>query len=194
MTAPRGGFSLSIRRRAAVASAAAAVALAVSACGGEDRFAERICPRVQVLEYAGSLTEFAPGPGRDVTDVVLRGRIAGFRGECKVEEKSVAVDLAVEFSLERGPANRTGKGRFAHFVAIPEFHPAAVGKRVFPVEIEFESGSNRALFRDAVAIEIPLTGQRSAKDFNVFIGFQLERSQLEHNQSGAARPRIPSGG
>ena len=185
---------MSVPRRVAIASAAAAVSLAVYACGGEDRFAERICPRVQVLEYADRLTEFAPGPGRDVTDVVLRGRIAGFQGECTVGKESVEVDLGVEFLLERGPANRAGKGRFAHFVALLEFHPAPVGKRVFPVEIEFESGNNRALFRDGVAIEIPLTGKRSAKDFNVFIGFQLEPGQLEHNRSGAARPPIPAGG
>ena len=181
------------RRRIGVVLAAVSVSLAAHGCSGDQRV-ERICPRVEILEHAGRLTEFAPGPGRDVTDVVLRGRVVNFAGECKVGEGSVAVDLIVEFSLDRGPANREGKGRFAHFIAIQEFHPAAAGKRVFPVEIEFEPGRTRALFRDAVAIAIPLAGERRARDYNVFIGFQLDRGQLDYNRSAGGRRPVRSGG
>ena len=172
-----------VRRRVAVALAVAGVSLLAYACSGDDRFAQRICPRVQILEYADSLTEFASGPGRDVTDVVLKGRLVNVDGECIVEKDAVELDLVVEFTVERGPANRTRKGRFAYFVAIPEFHPTPRGKRVFPVEIEFDSGINRVLYRDEIAIEIPLTGKRGSTDFNLFVGFQLDRGQLEFNRS-----------
>ena len=194
MAGPRGGSFLSLGRGAGIALAAAALSLAVHGCGGDDRRAERICPRVEILEHADRLTQFAAGPGRDLTDVVLRGRIAGFAGECEVEENSVSVQLVLEFALDRGPANRDGKGGFSHFVAIQEFHPAAAGKRVFPVEIAFETGRSRALFRDTVAIDIPLDGKRGARDFNIFIGFQLDRAQLEYNRSGTGASDFPSRG
>ncbi len=171
-------------RRIAVALVAAAIPLFVYACGGEERFSQRICPRVQILEYADRLTEFNRGSGRDVTDVVLQGRLVNFTGECNVEKDAVELDLAIEFAIESGPANRGREGRFAYFVAIPEFHPDARAKRVFPVEMKFESGVNRVLYRDEIAVEIPLTRGRSASDFNLFIGFQLERGQLEYNRSG----------
>ena len=69
-------------------------------------------------------------------------------------------------------------------MAIPEFHPAERGKRVFPVEMKFESGVNRVLYRDEISIAIPVTEQRRAEDFNVFMGFQLDRGQLRFNRSG----------
>ena len=194
MADPRGGSLLPVGRGAGIALAAAALSLAVHGCAGDDRRAERICPRVEILEHADRLTRFAAGPGRDLTDVVLRGRIAEFGGECEVGKDSVSVELVLEFMLDRGLANRDGKGRFSHFVAIQEFHPAPAGKRVFPVEIAFEPGRNRALFRDSVAIDIPLDGKRSARDFNVYIGFQLDRGQLEYNRSGTGASDFPSRG
>ncbi len=173
-----------IRRRSAVAAAAAAISLLAYGCGGEERFAQRICPQVQILEYADRLTEFADGAGRDVTDVVLRGRLVNFEGECNVEKDAVELDLVLDFLIERGPASRGGKGRFAYFVAIPEFHPAPRGKRVFPIEMEFESGVNRVVYRDEISVGIPIAEGRNASDFNLFIGFQLDRGQLEFNRSG----------
>lgn len=185
MERPRDHSILPACRRAVVALAAASIPLLLYACAGEDRFSERICPRVQVLEYADRLTEFAHGAGRDLTDVVLKGRLVDFDGECNVEDDKVEMDLTVEFVLERGPANRSREGRFAYFVAIPEFHPAERGKRVFPVQVKFESGVNRVLYRDEIAVEIPVTGRRRAPDFNVFMGFQLDRDQLRFNRSGS---------
>ena len=184
MARPTGSPVLSASRGIAVALAAASMSLLLYACGGEERFSERICPRVQLLEYADRLTEFAPGAGRDLTDVMLTGRLVNIDGECNVEDDRVELDLTVEFLLERGPANRSREGRFAYFVAIPEFHPAKRGKRVFPVEMKFESGVNRVLYRDEISIAIPVTGQRRAPDFNVFMGFQLDRGQLRFNRSG----------
>ena len=184
MARPQGHSSVPARRRSAAAAAVAAISLLVYGCGGEERFAKRICPQVQILEYADRLTEFAGGAGRDVTDVVLRGRLVNFEGECNVEEDAVELDLVVDFLIERGPASRGDKGRFAYFVAIPEFHPAPGGKRVFPIELEFESGVNRVVYRDEISVGIPVAEGRNSSDFNLFIGFQLERGQLEFNRSG----------
>lgn len=172
------------RRKFAVASAVAAMALFAYACDSGEKFSQRICPQVQILEYADRLTEFAPGPGRDLTDIVLRGRLVNFQGECNVEKDSVQLDLMLDFLIERGPASRGAEGRFAYFVAISEFHPAPSGKQVFPIELEFESGLNRVAYRDQVSVGIPLAEGRSASDFNLFIGFQLDRRQLEFNRSG----------
>ena len=184
MARPSGSPAVPASRGIAAALAAASISLLLYACGGEERFSERICPRVQLLEYADRLTEFAPGAGRDLTDVVLTGRLVNIDGECNVEDDRVELDLTVEFLLERGPANRGREGRFAYFVAIPEFRPAKRGKRVFPVEMKFESGVNRVLYRDEISIAIPVTEQRRAEDFNVFMGFQLDRGQLRFNRSG----------
>ncbi len=175
------------------------IALALSAallagCAGDDRRARKVCPRVDILEYANELVRFLPGPGRDVTDIVFRARLANFRGGCEVDEKDetkVEVELILEFAIERGPANRDRKAGFEYFVAIPQFHPQPAGKRRFPVAVEFETGQNRVLFRDGISVEIPLEQGQASSDFNIFIGHQLTAAELDYNQRGARPVRGP---
>ena len=105
-----GSPAVPARRKIAVALAAASISLLLHACGGEERFAERICPRVQLLEYADRLTEFAPGAGRDLTDVVLTGRLVNIDGECNVEDDRVELDLTVRVSCSSA-VRRTGAAK-----------------------------------------------------------------------------------
>ena len=168
-----------------------AAALLAGCAGSDGKRPRKLCPRVDILEYADELVRFLPGPGRDVTDVVFRTRLVNYRGECEVDKNKVAVALVLEFALERGPANRDSKASFEYFVAIPQFHPQPAGKRRFAVAVEFEKGRSRALYRDEIAVEIPLEQGRASSDFNIFVGCQLSAAELDYNQRGrrdGARP------
>ena len=170
-----------------------AAALLAGCAGGERERARRLCPRVDIPEYANELVRFLPGPGRDVTDVVFRTRLMNYRGACEVVEDGnrVEVEIVVEFAVERGPANRDDRANFEYFVAIPQFHPRPAGKRRFAVAVGFEEGRNRALYRDEIAVAIPLEEGWASRDFDIFIGYQLTAAELDYNQRGVrdgARP------
>ena len=166
------------------------VGLLLAACSNKPpqaTEANRVCPRVEILEYADQLTQFIPGPGRDITDIVFRGNFARYTGECEVDDEEVTVTLTLDFAVERGPSFRGQPARFQYFVAIPQFHPRPEGKRTFPVTIPFDEGRSRALYRDEINIEIPLDRRERSRNYNIFLGFQLDKDQLEYNRRGARR-------
>lgn len=166
---------------------ALALALLAGCAGPEKRGPRKVCPRVDILEYADTLVRFLPGPGRDVTDILFRTRLVNFQGECEVDEAAIDVELVLEFASERGPANRDRKAAFEYFVAIPQFHPMPAGKRRFAVALEFAKGQNRTLYRDEISIRIPLKKGQASTDFNVFVGYQLTPAELDYNQRGTRR-------
>ena len=88
---------------------ALALALLAGCAGPEKRGPRKVCPRVDILEYADTLVRFLPGPGRDVTDILFRTRLVNFQAECEVDEAAIDVELVLEFASERGPANRDRK-------------------------------------------------------------------------------------
>ncbi len=196
MARPRSRRRAPLLRRTAAALAMAATAFAVHACSrGGDGPAPRICPRVDVLEYARSLTAFAGGSGREMTDAVLHARIADVDGECDLGKGAATLDFTVDFSLRRGLADRTGTARFAYFIAIPELRPDPGAKRIFPVEVDFQAARGPLRHREKISVELPLAGDRRAADFTVLVGFQLDGEQLDYNRSlRRARPGSAPGG
>ena len=169
--------------------AAILAASLLAGCAGDGGRVRMLCPYVDIPEYVGELVRFLPGPGRDVTDVVFRSRLLNYRGACEVDEDKVEVELVVSFETERGPANRDDKARFEYFVAIPQFHPLAAGKRRFAVAVDFEKGRNRARYRDEVTVAIPLQPGQASREFEIFIGHQLSAAELDYNQRGDRRGR-----
>jgi hypothetical protein len=145
------------------------------------------CPNFLLLGHAGDITQFRPGPGRDVTDVEFRATITNFRGSCDHSKTGVEADFFVEFSVQRGPANRSREARFEYFVAIPRFHPAPAGKKTFPIKVTFKERQTRIFYRDEVTIEIPLRAGEIGANYDVYIGFQLDAEQLEYNRRRRAR-------
>ena len=160
-----------------------AAALALAGCGASGEKARRLpCPDVLVLSEAGQLARFAPGAGRDATDLLFRAEMAGFRGHCEHFEGRVEVVFDVLLDVRRGAANTEGRADFEYFVALPRFHPAPEGKRNFAVAVSFEDDRERVRFRDRVRIEIPLGPDETGASHDVYLGLQLSRDELEFNR------------
>jgi hypothetical protein len=150
------------------------------------------CPNIVIVKDTAELTAFRPGPGRDLTDVVLDARIDGFDGECETDLESdksgtVNVDLQMVFEATRGPANETRAGEFSFFVAIANRDGAILAKKVFETEFEFEGNRNRIGGIEELTQEIPLRPGELGEDFDIFIGFQLDPEQLNYNRAKLAR-------
>lgn len=161
-----------------------ALALLATGCSMFDRSVPPPCPPVLVVQDASTFTQYRPGPGRDVIDVVFQGRLADFRGGCTWNRSRTQVDLeiGIAFDVERSPANRSRKGRFSYFVAIPAFYPAPEGKRIFPVDVAFPENVLRMRAHQTVRLSIPVAAGRRFDDYPVYIGFQLAPDEIEQNR------------
>ena len=145
------------------------------------------CPNFLLLAHAERMTKFSVGPGRDVTDVNFSTKITNFHGSCDHTSRGIETDLFVEFSVQRGPANRSREASFEYFVAIPRFHPAPAGKKILPITVKFEGNKKRLVYRDQIHLKIPLGDMEVAANYDVYIGFQLTNKQLEFNRRRPTR-------
>jgi len=166
---------------------AAGVAIGVAGCGGDGKKRSLPCPNFLLLGHAGDMTKFRAGAGRDVTDVDFRTTITNFHGTCDHTKSGVEAEFFVEIAVQPGPANTSHEASFKFFVAIPRFHPKPAGKKTFPVRVRFGENKNRLLYRDQIAIQIPLGAGEVAGDYDVYLGFQLDAGQLEYNRRRRAR-------
>ena len=143
------------------------------------------CPNVRVDSATSTLTKFKDGPGRDVTDVEYQAEIVGYKGQCVHHEDSVDVIFDVDFALAGGPAAKGGSAPLYYFVAIPQFFPQPVGKRIMDVDVKLPdktSGVTR-ITESNVRVTIPLKKDQPAAGFDVYVGFQLDAAQLDYNRS-----------
>ena len=135
-----------------------------------------------MLGDATEVTEFRPGPGRDLTDVRFEGEIAGLESDCDYDEDGfVDVEVAVNLALSRGPAAEGNVGHYEYFVAIADPSDTIITKQSFPLDVEFPGAALRVEVQEEVRIErIVFAPAADASRFRVFVGFQLTRDQLDY--------------
>lgn len=164
---------------------------AVAACGtGDEPPPGQICPRISVLGDADTLTRFAAGPGRDLTDVDFELQVVDIQFGCAfVEDVNdnpiLAVAVAPVFEADRGPANADREARFQYFVAIADPGQRILNKRVFDMRVEFPGNRSRVTVSPMdppVSVDIPPRPGLSGPDYHVFIGLQLTPDELGYNR------------
>lgn len=147
------------------------------------------CPPVRVDSATATMTKFRDGPSRDLSDVEYQVEVTGFEGECVFGENTVEVLLDVDFRVTSGSAAQAGPISFFYFAAIPQYFPQPAGKKVFEIQTELLGGATRpvTLTESDVSIEIPLSKDRPAASFDVYLGLQLSDDQLEFNRQRMSR-------
>ena len=91
------------------------------ACDAQESSTAPECPKIVIVKETAEMTAFRPGPGRDLTDIVLDVRIDRYGGSCETDLEDdrsgqVDVDLQVFFQATRGPANDDRKGKFTYYI------------------------------------------------------------------------------
>lgn len=167
--------------------AAAILVFAVTACTVfQEEEPPPPCPRISVLGDAGTLTRFRPGPGRDLTDVLYEGVVTGVTGSCAYADdgkRALSMKISLVIEAARGPANRDGRAAFPYFVGITDSARNVLNKQRFSVTVVFPGNRTRLVVTDnPVALEIPVKAGRAGQDFEIFVGFQLSRPELEYNR------------
>lgn len=176
----RPGFRFPVRSLAALA----ALAPVLAGCGaGNDSFAPA-CPERAILRDAADLARYR-GAGRDITDQVLVGRITGLQGSCKRDGNAIVdTSISVGLTLTRGPAATARTADVAYFVAVTE-GDRILDRRTFNLRAEFASNTERLnLVGDEVSLRLPVTANKSAAAYKIWIGFVLNPMEAQATRPG----------
>lgn len=151
------------------------------------------CPVIAIVQDTAELTYFAPGPGRDLTDVTLEAKVVEFGGFCDTDidedtgSGEVDVDLEVLFQATRGPASTTRTAAVSYFIAIADGEENVLARKTFQTDLEFEGNRNRIAYVEKLSQKIPLAAGKFGDEFEIFIGFQLNDEQLKYNRNKLGR-------
>ncbi len=163
------------------------LALVATGCGmfGGAKVAQYPCPQAGILKDAQRLTQFLPGPGRDLTDVVFQVKLTNVRTKCSYGKSGVKIDMMVDIAAERGPADKSRKAVFAYFVAIANPAGTVLARERFTALSPVSPTVSRAQASEELEQIIPLPRGRSAENYRIIVGLQVTREELEFNR----RPR-----
>ena len=165
----------------------AAAGLVPLGCGGGGEGFAPACPDAAILRDAADLTRFR-GPGQDLTDMALDGRITGLQGKCTRDGRTaVLTTVTPTLELTRGPAAQGRTAELAYFVAVGQ-GDRVLDKQVFPLRAEFPPNTDRVrLSGDDVELRLPVKPGETAAAYRVLVGFQLTPEELALNRRRGAR-------
>lgn len=177
--------------QASLRAATLVAALVLGGCGvlGREDPLERVasCPRAVVLADAAEATVFRAGPGRDLTDVVARLRIADVTVDCRHDPQGAKLDLQVALTAERGAANASGRQDAEYFVAVVDPEGNVLQRQAFAVSFAWPDNRTRTGVVEELEPTIARTTRATAGGYRVWVGLQLTEEQLAWNRRGAGR-------
>jgi len=174
--------------------ALSAAVILLAGCGAYERIAgkekqQAACPVSGVLQDADRLTAFAPGAGRDLTDVQLEARIDNIATSCLFDPNTNGfnVDMRVQFIASRGPAATESTARFNYFVAIADENEEILARESFDKPLDFADNRRQLVNVDELTFNIPRRGDAFLSDYSIYVGMQLTPEQLEFNRTTRRR-------
>ena len=140
------------------------------------------CPLIRIPQNTERLTRFAPGDGRDITDVVLRAEVKFLSGECTIGEKKIVMTFPIVVRGLRGPAETDGTEPVDVFVAVTTRAKKPLSLRAWPLVLRFQGNRNVVVSSEVITVLIPKTAEQSNKDFLVYLGFRPSKEELSYNR------------
>jgi hypothetical protein len=173
----------------------AALALAVSGCANPFKKKDPLpCPSAAIVKDASRKVVFRPGPGRDVTDIVVEARLPRILVSCEYNDRGVEVTTVVNIIAARGPADTTRRANIRYFVAVINPQTQIIGKREFESELRFPINIDRGFTSEELVQMIPVGKGVAADGYAIAVGFQLTREELEANRRGNSASLISPAG
>jgi hypothetical protein len=139
------------------------------------------CPYAATLNNADRLVRFN-GAGRDLTDVVFDAKITRINGDCGVTDTMVNVTMTIDFVAQRGQALTGNQAQFSYLVAILDPTGQVIARQVFPTAITF-ADKPRAGITEELDQQIPLAPGYRAQDYQIYVGFELTKDELDYNRN-----------
>jgi hypothetical protein len=172
---------MNISLRPAVLLVLLAVLAGCSEPTEDEKFAPA-CPRLALLADAGDVVRYK-GDGRDVTDLVLDGRIVAVPAQCKHGDHGfVTTTMKVQATVTRGPAATSRDAALTYFVTVTE-GDRIVDQQDYPMSASFPPNVDRVgLEGQEIVLNFPVTAKKAANAYQVYVGFRLTPEELAYNR------------
>ncbi|MSO64464.1 MAG: hypothetical protein EXQ85_01445 [Alphaproteobacteria bacterium] len=140
------------------------------------------CPKVSLLGDASRITLFAPGAGRDLTDVTFEGEIEQGASSCDYSRASVANTVPVRVVATRGAAAPANQVTLPFFLAVIDKNKEVLARERFETTLQFQGNQRRSGAIEQIEQVIPIRPGLRGFDYEIIIGFELEPEQLQYNR------------
>ena len=171
-----------IRSFRAVVDAGALLAL-LAGCGLFTEEPTPSCPRAKILSDARTVQLYRDGEGRDPTDVKYEVAITSLTGECEYDFDDGRSTITAVFTLgieaRRGPAGDSDTLDVPYFVAVVDPERNIRAKQIFRPTLVFAASGIRTGTLEEVEQVIPVATGFAGPDYEIFVGLQLDRDQLD---------------
>ena len=170
-----------------------ALLLLPAACSSDKDLSKAalVCPVVGVLSDASVLRVFGDGAGRDQANTAyelefMRAHLL----ECELKKDVMTAALRFEARARTGPAAPSSEYEYPYFVALLNPDGEVVSKTIRKGTVKFKSGKTGAFFaQEYDDIEFTVPEGKDGLGFEILIGFQLTREQIEFRRAQDAAPK-----
>lgn len=168
-------------------AAAAAMALLISACSSKPKEEAKLppaCPVMGVLADAALLRIYREGSGRAPADIAyevefMRANLL----ECELKDGKMTSAIRYEAVARTGPAAAGSSVKFPYFITVLGPDDKLISKAMHEHQAKFRSSQPVTRFAQEVKkIEIIPPEGKDGEGYEILIGFQLSREQLESNR------------
>lgn len=147
------------------------------------------CPTVGIIEDLRSITLFDNNEAPDPSKIQGYAKIEDFSGGCTYENGMVTVDLDVMFSGKKGNVTQSSRVKesnvaFPYFIAFSDEQGNILNKEVFAVALRFNEGLDTTHQAEHLKPRIPMPDPTMGNRYQILIGFQLNKAQLDFNRGG----------
>ena len=183
MSRPARRQRIGRRLRSTHASAWSSLAL-LTGCGlfsGDPEVAAP-CPPVQVLQGAEAVSSYQPGRQGDPSALRYVAGMGDLSSTCRYAGDGVEVEIALNLLVERGPALEGEAARLDYFVATVAPGQQIQSKQLLTSDVSLPAGQQTAGVREELTLRLPLMAPAGAARLSVFLGFQLDESDLRRER------------
>lgn len=164
--------------------AIALLAAAAAFLGGCQADRTPDCPTMTTLVPTSEASVFVPGSPPDPSNLLYTVEIVKVDSSCDLDKKTSDADVSldVHFRATRAPTGSAAGYTVPYFVAVTEGTDKVLLKKQFKAELSFAPGQSVVEFTDTVAsTQVKPKGEKKAYDYQVLVGLQLTREQLDYN-------------
>lgn len=155
------------------------VAIAL-ACFAVNSASAEVCPKISVLPDATRLTDF-----EGTAAAQYRATMGQEVLQCVVKDGVAHARLKFKVTANLLPNADADTRKVEYFVVILN-GDQVLAKQVYSLEIPFSSAKRSVTVDEKInRVDIPLASGRTAGDYQILVGFQLTREQVEYNRQNS---------
>lgn len=145
------------------------------------------CPRIEVVDELSMLSEYVNPQSPAQNEKISNVAISSAESTCTYGNRSVTVDLKLNFNGELGPQGKITPGdkpffSYPYFVAVTDTSDKILAKEIFAAPMTYETGQNTKTYIETLRQIIPAENRAQGSRYKIMIGFQLTKAQLAENR------------